>query len=485
MQPQRLGLAGVGEVVEVERFVDAVHAGIGVTQCGHQHRRAGESVLELRDHRDRAALADEVRRHTVRALERGERRVGDGPLERDRRRLTRVTGGDLDVRTPRGVALEVAGQRLEGPFGVASGGYPQADLGARLGREGVRGLRDRRGVERDHRHRRTGPQSLDGGSVAEVIHAVQDPGLGAQPIFWVLQIRPRTTGQTLDGDVARLVVQGGEQPAQRGEGIRCDAAELPRVQRMVQGSDLHDAIGQTAQGGGEGGLTDVPVARIGDDEDVRVEQVAVLGQHGGQRGGAHLFLAFAEQRDPHRRLAVEGLQCREVTGDAGFVVGDAAAEPAAVTLADLERRIGPERLVTGGLDVVVGVQANGRLALGGGKTTDDGGLTALGDDLHVRAVQLAQLIRHPFRTTRHVLGALGVGADRRDRHVLGQLLQRAGDVFLHAAQEVGHRLIVSGWVRCVCLSCHGLHDIAPRTSNVGACSSPTFASYPPSSPPSP
>ena len=77
--------------------------------------------------------------------------------------------------------------------------------------------------------------------------------------------------------------------------------------------------------------------------------------------------------------------------DPGLVVGGAAAVEAAVALGRLERRAVPVGVVAGRLHVVVGVEHDGRRALGPGDVPDDGRGAALADDLDLEALGAQQL----------------------------------------------------------------------------------------------
>ena len=126
-----------------------------------------------------------------------------------------------------------------------------------------------------------------------------------------------------------------------------------------------------AQAGGEGGHADVPVAGVGDHDDVGAEVVEVLLQQGRQGLGADLLLALDEEHDVDRQVVAEDPQRGEVGGDAGLVVGRAAAVEAVAPLGRLERRGVPVGVVVLGLDVVVGVEQHGRRALGPALVRDD------------------------------------------------------------------------------------------------------------------
>ena len=115
------------------------------------------------------------------------------------------------------------------------------------------------------------------------------------------------------------------------------SAEHAGVHGALQHRHLDDDVHQAAQAGREGGHVDGRVGRVGDDDDVAGQRVAVLPQERGQGGRAGLLLALDEQRDADRRAAAEGPQDGEVGHDARLVVGGAAGVEAAVALGRLER----------------------------------------------------------------------------------------------------------------------------------------------------
>ena len=151
---------------------------------------------------------------------------------------------------------------------------------------------------------------------------------------------------------------------------------MPGVHGVVQDLDLDGAVHQAAQAGGQRRDADLPVAGVGHHDHVGAQQFAVGFQEGPERRRAGLLLAFEEeghaeaqvvaQHPGHRRVG------RDVGQDAGLVVGRAAAVEPAVAFDGGERLGLPQRRIARGLDVVVGVEQDGRLALGGGPAGDDG-----------------------------------------------------------------------------------------------------------------
>ena len=106
---------------------------------------------------------------------------------------------------------------------------------------------------------------------------------------------------------------------------------------------------------------------------------------------------------------------RQVRGDAGLVVGGAAAVEPVAALGGLERLAVPVGRVADRLHVVVGVEQHGRRALGGRPAGDHGGgAPGGGQDLHVVEALGPEQLRGGLGGPPYVVGAGRVGADRRD-----------------------------------------------------------------------
>ena len=159
--------------------------------------------------------------------------------------------------------------------------------------------------------------------------------------------------------------------------VQHGAAEHAGVHGVVQDLDLDGAVHQAAQAGGEGRDADLPVAGVGHDDHVGAQQFAVGFQERAERRGAGFLLALEEEGHAQAQIVAEhaghGRVGGDVGQDAGLVVGGAAAVEPAVAFDGGERLGLPQRQVAGGLDIVVGVQQDGRLALGGRAAGDDGG----------------------------------------------------------------------------------------------------------------
>ena len=111
------------------------------------------------------------------------------------------------------------------------------------------------------------------------------------------------------------------------------------------------------------GYADVPVAGVGDDDDVG--RRARRGARRSSRSSESEPNSSSPSTNTHhadRQRVAEGAQRRDVRHDAGLVVGGAPAVEPAVALDRLERVGLPQRQVADRLDVVVGVEQHGRRA---------------------------------------------------------------------------------------------------------------------------
>ena len=169
-----------------------------------------------------------------------------------------------------------------------------------------------------------------------------------------------TALQPGDGDVAGVVVQGGDEPGQERRGIQHGAAEHARVHGVVEDLDLDGAVDESAQARGQGGDADLPVAGVGDDDDVGPELVLIGLEEGAEGRRPGLLLALDEQGHADAERVAEhlgdGRDRADVRHDARLVVGGAAAVQPAVAFVGDERLGLPQGRVPRRLHVVVGVQ---------------------------------------------------------------------------------------------------------------------------------
>ena len=133
-------------------------------------------------------------------------------------------------------------------------------------------------VEADHGDRGGGPEPRGQRAGADQLDAVEDTGVRAQPLLGEVQGRGLRAHETLDRDVPPLVVEGREQPDQRGQRVGHRPAVDALVDGVLEGAHLDGRRDAAAQRGGEGRDAHPPVRRVGEDEGVGGEPVVVLGE---------------------------------------------------------------------------------------------------------------------------------------------------------------------------------------------------------------
>ncbi len=156
------------------------------------------------------------------------------------------------------------------------------------------------------------------------------PGLAAEVRLGQVGPAPLAARQTLDRDVAVLVVQRGQQPRQREQRVRRGTAELPAVQRVLQRPHGHGELAVAAQGLAQRRLAEAPVAAVGDHHHVGAHQLRVGVDHLQEVLAAVLLGALDQHLHAHGRLEAERPQRGEVADDPRLVVGRAAAVQAPV-----------------------------------------------------------------------------------------------------------------------------------------------------------
>ena len=185
-------------------------------------------------------------------------------------RLAGVQDAEGRARRPRARAARSGSRRQLGGVGRGvAGREPQRDPGAGGRDQGVGGAVDLGRVEADDRQRRLGPEPLDRGA-------------GADPARRRGSRRTRRAAGPRGSRRRRPARCAGPRPRrcrasswrvaisrrQRDQGVGHQAAPHARVDGVGEGADLDVGPDQAAQRGGEGGDADVPVAGVGDDDDV-------------------------------------------------------------------------------------------------------------------------------------------------------------------------------------------------------------------------
>ena len=194
-------------------------------------------------------------------------------------------------------------------------------------------------------------------------------------------------------------------------------------------------------------LADLPVRRIRHDDDVGRQLVAVRVQEGREGRGSDLFLALDEDNDVDGQVSAQDRQRAQVDDYAGAVIGGAATVDAIATHLGLVGVHAPAVQLAHGLDVVVGVQEDGRRALNAGSMSHDGrlALRAIGglltEDLRLQAQGLETLAQ-VLGAALQVGGVRRVRRHRRNRDQLGELIEQGRESGLEALPQNGHRQFV-------------------------------------------
>ena len=142
---------------------------------------------------------------------------------------------------------------------------------------------------------------------------------------------------------------------------------------------------------------------------------------------------------PTPEVVTESPDRTQVGDDAGLVVGCAAGEETAVALGGLEGRGVPLGVVVLRLDVVVGVEQDGRLAVGRGLPGEHRRRPAVvpgTHDAHVLEALTAEQVGHRFSAALHLSGARGIGADRLDADQVLQVRADAGQLRGHPRPQI-------------------------------------------------
>ena len=124
---------------------------------------------------------------------------------------------------------------------------------------------------------------------------------------------------------------------------------------------------QAAKRGRDGRGFEIPHIGVGDQDEIRRQRFALVGQEFGQRGAAAFLLAFQQNRQPDGQFAVDGQMGAaglEEADHLAFIVHRTARDDAlaarAVDQLRVERVGMPEGQRVGGLHVVMAVEQHMR-----------------------------------------------------------------------------------------------------------------------------
>jgi hypothetical protein len=302
----------------------------------------------------------------------------------------------------------------------------------------------------DHSRAPTGPDPVRRTSASR-------SALGAEVLGSDVRAVPDEAGDPLDGDVAFLVVEGREQPGQCHHGVGSGPAELSRMERVLEGAHRDHADDLAPEGGRQGGRAGPQVAHVADDEQVAGEQLGV-GLDERLKVAVGLLHPLQDQLQRAGWLAVEEPQHAQMDDQAALVVRGAAPVDATVVLAGGRPGVaGPALLGRGRLDVVVGIEHDGRGAVGTRDLAVHGRIAGR-DLLELRAGE-SGLPEQPERLIGHLPDGFG--------RVAGEGHRWDGHQALQIGQELGHQACrsASDLVRS-----HASSAAAPSTTIVSAAS---------------
>src|SRR5262249_49968630 len=137
--------------------------------------------------------------------------------------------------------------RVERLLRVVAGGEPDTDLRAGGGYERVGRLARTRRVDAEDGDRRLGPEPVHDPSGADQLRTGQDAGLRTEAVERGLRLGGLATDQPRDGDVAGVVVQGGEEAYEGGQRVGYRPAERPAVYGVVEHAYIDEEVHQAAQ----------------------------------------------------------------------------------------------------------------------------------------------------------------------------------------------------------------------------------------------
>ena len=206
----------------------------------------------------------------------------------------------------------------------------------------------------------------------------------------------------------------------------------------VRTGDLHDHVAETAQTGGDGRRVGGDHARVGNEDDVALEQVFVLLTEAVELRAADLLLALKHELD----VALQGAGFHQVLERFGVherltlvVVG--TASPNLAVLDDGLERLGvPELDRIHGHHVVVAIDQYG---LGGGVDdflTHHDGVALCGVDVALVGAGGHDELLPTLGATHHVVLVLTLRTDGRDAQQAEQFVQKTGFVLFNVILDV-------------------------------------------------
>ena len=422
-------------VVEAEADHQAVHA---------------ENRLEMTDHRNGAAGADERRRLAPLRLQRGARLAHGGAVEGKVNCRAATVLAELDLGVGRQPIRHILAEGGANLVRVLSGDEAEGDLGFRRGRkhrlEAGAGIAAGKAVDLAGRAR---PDLLEHGAVdlagrrRQAGAAEEGGSVEAEAVPIGAQFR-RDVGDAVikagNRDTSLVVVQAAEYFRQYMQRIECRAAEGARVEVVAGATQGNLLADQSAQHGGDGRRLAIPHLGVADERHIDGQFVLVSLEEGKHRGRARFLFPLGEEGDVDRQRACLGDQ-----GSAGFQEGHqlafvvlcATGEDALAAVGEclhhrLEGRRVPKLQRIDRLHVVMGVEQHMGLVRAGLSVMADHH-RMLGRRPYGRIEpERGQLIHQPGRCACALVLVGWIGGNRGDAQEIEQAVEAFGKVGIDA-----------------------------------------------------
>lgn len=224
-----------------------------------------------------------------------------------------------------------------------------------------RDLRDRWGVDGEHRGGWTGPEAVGDGVIApERTHAVEGTHVvaesrgvdgGATPGVGMVQ--------SVDRRLTLGITQSGQAHEQGLQGIRSSTAEHSRVRCVIHRAHGHEHAAGPPQRGRQGREAGLDVAGVGQDDRVGGDELGSRPGDGLHAAAALLLRTLDDHGDLDRPLPQDFShrpQGEQQGEEVALAVGGPAREPASVPFGEGPRVAVPVSGVTGRHDIMVGIE---------------------------------------------------------------------------------------------------------------------------------
>src|SRR5580658_222366 len=406
---ERDGLDSAKIVFERDVLIGRVSILVGQSEA-HEDARDLECVVHLRNEWNRATLADERRLLAEARFERLNRFLEDGMRIRRHPRFAGTEHVELARYGFRQQLSNVTLDEFRDFRGVLIRHEPRGKFRIRLGRNyGLGSFALVAAPNAVQLESGANPEPLDDGVALLAAEGPRAnrlpkilffPGKRVQGPELLGRKRRDAIVKSRNGDAEILVVELGDHFGQNRDRIRDGAAENSRVQVLHGSGDFDLIIVQTPKAVRNRRNAFRQHRGIRNDERIRLEAFAVLANEIPQTHAADFLFPFDHHLDVDGQFSsgvTQRFQRLDVDVNLSFVVRRAAAIEISVADGGVERRSGPKIQRFRGLNVIVSVEKDRRLAWSAQRFAIDERMHPGGRDFYVFQASGAKLIRHPAR----------------------------------------------------------------------------------------